>query len=43
MEAMSLIGDEQRSAKSLIGKLTKNRGIVRGESESRRTEWVSEF
>ena len=40
---MGLIGDEQRSAKSLIGEVTKSRKIVRGESESRRTEWMSEF
>ena len=40
---MGLVGDEQRSAKSLIGELTKRKEIVRGETESRRTEWVSEF
>ena len=40
---MGLVDDEQRSAKSLIGEVTKRKEIVRGESESRRTEWVSEF
>ena len=40
---MGLVGDEQRSAKSLIGELSKRKEIVRGESESRRTEWVSKF